>query len=395
MSAREPRTLVLCLDGSWAQYNPQRNTNVVKFYALLDKDHVEGQACYYQAGVGTYFEPGVVSPLLTTTAKLLDMAFAWYLSEHVLDGYRFLMQNYNVGDKVCLFGFSRGAYTARALAGMIKKVGLLSKDNFEQVSFAYKIYTSTDEDLARGFKEIFSRDVPIEFVGVWDTVASVGLVLRQTLPYVSWNSGIKTLRHAVALDEHRVRFNPSLYDMTGEGDTVTTNALHSDADTEKDTDAEEVWFVGGHTDIGGGAEPESVESSLSHIALRWMVREVIRADCGIVFDAKALAEIGVSATPGPVDGPADPRDEKDAMATRHCDLRTYPIFWLLEFLPSSYNTQNPLWRVPRWGLHLGRGREAHGALKFHTTVKIRMDNMPRYKPKARYHRDGDEVTYVW
>ena len=148
-----------------------------------------------------------------------------YLDEHVRQGYTFLMQNYIPGDKICIFGtcaekagkmtgispypypyvgFSRGAYTARALAGMLHKVGLLSRDNDEQIPFAYDVYQSDrakDAELAAGFKEAFCREVPIEFVGVWDTVSSVGLISMRSLPFVQTNTTIRTFRQALSLDE--------------------------------------------------------------------------------------------------------------------------------------------------------------------------------------------------
>ncbi|KAH9081489.1 hypothetical protein EDB83DRAFT_2669902 [Lactarius deliciosus] len=117
----QPRTLILCFDGTSDKYDKD-NTNVVKLYSLFNKDHVDQQLCYYQAGIGTYTAPGFISSIGKLVAKTLDKAFAWYLYQHILDGYRFLMLNYNAGDRVCLFGFSRGAYTARALAGMLHKV---------------------------------------------------------------------------------------------------------------------------------------------------------------------------------------------------------------------------------------------------------------------------------
>jgi uncharacterized protein (DUF2235 family) len=80
-----------------------QNSNVVKFFGLLNKDP-NHQLCYYDPGVGTWFRPGVVSPLFEWGAKILDLALAWYLDQHVMDGYRFLMQNYREGDKICLFG---------------------------------------------------------------------------------------------------------------------------------------------------------------------------------------------------------------------------------------------------------------------------------------------------
>ncbi|THH01914.1 hypothetical protein EW026_g871 [Hermanssonia centrifuga] len=203
------RTLILCFDGTANQYDGD-NTNVVKFYSLLQKDATEEQMCYYQPGVGTYLQPGVVSPLFQWCAKIADEAVAWYLDAHVRGGYQFLMQNYRPGDKIW---FSRGAYTARALA-VITQIGLLPKDNPEQVPLAYKMYKSTGDQnvsLAAGFKQTFCRDVKIEFVGVWETVASVGVLMGKTLPFTTANTTIKTFRHALALDEHRAKFRPNLY----------------------------------------------------------------------------------------------------------------------------------------------------------------------------------------
>ena len=87
-----------------------------------------------------------------------------------MDGYKFIMNNYNPGDKISIFGFSRGAYTARALAGFLSKIGLLPRDNLQQVTFAYKMYKRTDAEglvLAKGFKDTYCRPVSIEFLGVW------------------------------------------------------------------------------------------------------------------------------------------------------------------------------------------------------------------------------------
>ncbi|KAH9045010.1 hypothetical protein EDB84DRAFT_1634778 [Lactarius hengduanensis] len=340
---RKPRTLVLCFDGTANEFS-ERNTNVVKLYSILKKDSPKSQLCYYQesasstlrsAGIGTYFQPGVVSPLFRFAARTLDEMFAWYLSEHIMDGYKFLMQNYHEGDSVCIFGFSRGAYTARALAGMLHKVGLLSKDNHEQVSFAYKLYKSSsrkDDKLAVRFKKSFSREVPIEFLGVWDTVASVGIVNGRMLPFVGTNSTIKWFRQALSLDERRAKFRPNLYHRTIVDCTpklsqtrppartfVTRRAFtfpmgprlrdtpldHHDnsphdqnhGNVSESVDAVkrvlEVWFAGSHSDVGGGLVKDTKEHALSNIPLRWMVREILKTNCHIQFDEAALNQWGI------------------------------------------------------------------------------------------------------
>ncbi|THH30036.1 hypothetical protein EUX98_g4147 [Antrodiella citrinella] len=353
MGTEKMRNLILCFDGTANQFDGD-NTNVVKFYGLLKKDSAEEQICYYQPGIGTYIQPGVVSPLFQWGAKILDEAFAWYLDAHVRGGYTFLMQNYRAGDKICIFGFSRGAYTARALAGMIHKIGLLPKDNPEQVPFAYKLYTQTDKTslkLAHGFKQTFCRAVEIEFVGVWETVASVGILMARNLPFTTANSTIKTFRHALSLDEHRVKFRPNLYHrpapdaasarkdpnqaspVMAKQDNVFEKVTHAIEDSvgkvvrrvsrrkskrkgtmivqtksvntglssvvvEETTEAhaDDVSFKDSAVDVktapGLAPEPEKVtdvkEVCLSDITLRWMVRQVVLSQVGISFDSDAL-----------------------------------------------------------------------------------------------------------
>ncbi|THH11156.1 hypothetical protein EW145_g852 [Phellinidium pouzarii] len=214
-AAAKPRMLVLCFDGTANEYGGE-NTNVVKFFAMLRKDCDDEQLCYYQTGIGTYENPGMFTPLTMWIAKVADEAFAWYLSAHVMGGYKFLMKNYQPGDNISIFGFSRGAYTARALAGMLTKIGLLPKDNDEQVTFAYKMYTRTDKQgliEAAGFKQTFCRPVQVRFIGVWETVASTGIIMSRDLPFTTNNTLVKTFRHALSLDEHRSKFVPTFWQL--------------------------------------------------------------------------------------------------------------------------------------------------------------------------------------
>ncbi|KAH9010783.1 hypothetical protein EDB84DRAFT_1541996 [Lactarius hengduanensis] len=424
-TSRKPRTLALCFDGTTNEFGGT-NTNVVKLYSLLRKDKVEDQLCYYQAGIGTYIQPGVVSPLFERAAEILDDSIAWYLYQHIMDGYKFLMQSYNVGDKVCLFGFSRGAYTARALAGMLHKVGLLSRDNIEQIPFAYELYKSDDNvALAQDFKMAFSREVPIEFVGVWDTVASVGFIMGKTLPFADVNTTIRVFRQALSLDEHRAKFLPNLYhhsipkqpetgDLGGDDKpTPAQDTVPGRKDELYDTDLKEVWFAGCHNDVGGGSTPDSVGHSLANIPLRWMVQEVMRADCGIQFDFDAFARWNIPVTFGRDPYPStsdtgtpsqdsgnggsgtegsvtenDRADSLDIVQPIHDDLGAAPVWWLLEIIPTLFAYQNA-----QDSLHLGRGRYVPPKPLFHESVKTRMqDPKLSYKPRAVYAR-GTE-SYV-
>ncbi|CAE7162389.1 unnamed protein product [Rhizoctonia solani] len=411
-------------------------------------------------------------------ANKLDEGVAWYLYQHVIDGYKFLMETYRDGDRICLFGFSRGAYTARALAGMLHCVGLLPRHNVEHIAFAYQVYASggrkeslwqrmqlrateigksflpsdgtqaeeakeqgketqegeetqegketqegeenqegqtagdlsseedfggdnedhgevtkeiepgkaelnqeeykqddsnedeinedeTNEDetneeetneeepdegesnqgeepeegkpkeiikpdkkvpdeiaprhaprdvpapirdykpnppdilygadgalgeggdsdprnaVPEAYKQTFCSSITIDFVGVWDTVGSVGALIPQTLPFIDYNPSIKIFRHALALDEHRANFVPSLWDH---------------AKTQKGQNIREVWFRGQHSDVGGGSPPplasRDTESflftKLCNIPLRWMVQQCLENDLSIAFDRGAM-----------------------------------------------------------------------------------------------------------
>ncbi|RDB14707.1 hypothetical protein Hypma_016365 [Hypsizygus marmoreus] len=430
---KKPRTLILCFDGTLEEYDGD-NTNVVKFYSLLKKDDFSDQLCYYQPGIGTWFNPGVVSPFFRWGAKILDLAFAWYLDAHVIEGYKFLMQNYRVGDKICIFGFSRGSYTARALAGALYKVGLLPRDNEQQIPFAYRLYKREDADgiaLCAGFKQTFCQSVKVEFVGVWDTVTSVGVVMGRTLPFTNSNKTIKTFRHAVALDEHRARFRPNNYhrpspDSAGaaldpEHASPSPNSTTSEMqkvvspkrrgfvsrffkrplqtfsdvleeEEGEDTDVMEVWFSGCHSDVGGGAVLDSVPHNLSNISLRWMVGEVMKARCGVQFEESALERASIphftfpgTTTPIEVAPEHAAMDAADALEPIHDGLKNNVLWWLLEIIPLSYSWQDAsgVWHR-EFSFNLGGGRVIQDPNpNFHTTVKQRINQM-KYTPKARW-----------
>ncbi|TDL28059.1 hypothetical protein BD410DRAFT_761386 [Rickenella mellea] len=317
-----PRTLVLCFDGTGDQFDDD-NSNVVNFVTLLKKDDHDHQLVYYQTGIGTYTKSSSVSPLVNQMARTLDEMFAWNLGSHVQDGYEFLMQNYSNGDKISIFGFSRGAYTARALAGMIQKVGLLPTCNSQQIPFAWALYNREDLDglkLSIAFKKAFSMDVKIDFVGVWDTVASVGITNRE-LPFVGNNHAIRVFRHAIALDEHRAKFMPNFYHAIQTETTVVATGpaaaeapgasangapkMHRhrsesqaweeaiNAQCGITTDALEVWFAGAHCDVGGGSVTNDTRYALARIPLRWMIRECFRMKSGIIFDSDIMKELGL------------------------------------------------------------------------------------------------------
>ncbi|KAH7926861.1 hypothetical protein BV22DRAFT_1008135 [Leucogyrophana mollusca] len=307
------RTLVLCFDGTGDQFDAD-NSSIVQLFSMLKKDDKSQQMVYYQAGIGTYTIPQIATPVMAGLSKTLDMMVGKHLNAHVMGGYEFLMQNYEAGDKICIFGFSRGAYTARALAGMLHKVGLLPTCNHQQVPFAYHMYCRDDEigwKQSVAFKKAFSINVDIEFVGVWDTVSSVGIFPRR-LPFTRAADNIRYFRHAMSLDEHRSRFKPNGWNRPTEKDkdlgvkrnemprSVKKHRKESLPQLERQfstqdftTDVEEVWFAGCHCDIGGGSVPNGTRNSLARIPLRWMIRECFKANTGILFHRESFKQIGM------------------------------------------------------------------------------------------------------
>ncbi|KAF9013136.1 hypothetical protein BDQ17DRAFT_1386764 [Cyathus striatus] len=439
ISSSKPRTLVLCFDGTSNQYDAD-NTNVVKLFALLKKNDFNEQLAYYQPGVGTYFNPGVVSPMFEWFAKILDFAIAWYLDAHVMDGYKFLMQNYRVGDKICIFGFSRGAYTARALAGFLHKTGLLPRDNESQVPFAYKLYKREDKDgieLCAGFKQTYCQNVKVEFLGVWDTVASVGILLSRSLPFTNSNTSIRTFRHALSLDEHRTKFRPNTYHRTapdpasaakdpqhaslvvsrggnGPNQSDVSSSSNSNGkppargwtkrfqpsksyipDVEDDgvpDDVLEVWFSGCHTDIGGGSMPNATKSELADISLRWMMREVVKSGCGIQFDPAALVRASIELISEPNEATIE-SDKVDALTSLHDGLTENFLWWILEVIPFGYSWQDEKGKWHKTFVpNFGRGRTINDPKPiFHATVKERIQGM-KYTPKAKWAKGSE--TYI-
>lgn len=260
------KNIIICCDGTGNEYG-DHNTNVVEIYSVAVKS--DKQVTFYGPGVGTggwEYEEEAGS----LKAKL-DQATGGGLQKNVEDAYRFLMRCYEQDDKVFVFGFSRGAFTARALAGMLYKVGLLRTENENLLEYASKICNDKDnkysEVIVSGFRSTFSRHCPAYFIGVWDTVES--LVLNGKRFFNSQlNPETKFGYHAVAIDEKRSDFPPCLWDESQkvQGQTI-----------------EQVWFPGVHSDVGGWYD----ERGLSNAALLWLINKA-RA-CGMEVDMNRVA----------------------------------------------------------------------------------------------------------
>lgn len=188
------------------------------------------QVTYYQSGIGTYDKGGLTNGI----AAGMDMAVGSGLGTHVKDAYSFLMQHYRSGDKICLLGFSRGAYTVRCLSGMLHKVGLLPASNGSQINFAYNFYkdeTAEGKKLAEGFKHTFCTHVDVYFLGLWDCVASVGFFPRKLpLSKCPPANTVRFVRHAMALDERRAKFKVCQWNQEDPDDVTTAAGVEAGAE---------------------------------------------------------------------------------------------------------------------------------------------------------------------
>lgn len=216
-----PKNIILCFDGTKENFGPQPYTNVLKIYRLLDTTN---QICYYQPGIGTAATFDSIDDLqryftLTAVKNTLDAMFAFCLDDHITSAYLYLMHHYKPGDKIYMFGFSRGAFIGRVLAGMIERVGLLNEGLDDMVGMAWKIYESWEyaeqpssssytTTLIQEFKMIFSRDydIKIQFQGFFDSVNSVGFFRERLFPCTQRSNIVKHVRHALSIDERRGKF---------------------------------------------------------------------------------------------------------------------------------------------------------------------------------------------
>ncbi|MGH8162988.1 MAG: DUF2235 domain-containing protein, partial [Rhodanobacteraceae bacterium] len=288
------KKLIVCADGTWNTQNETDKgrpsaTNVFKVARALLPNHTDAksgqltpQIVHYITGVGTAFGE-----------RVSGGAFGVGLFANVLDCYRFLVLNYDPGDaaqgiaadELYLFGFSRGAFTVRSLAGMIRNSGILRRGHEEAENTAVELYrdysekTAPDADLAVEFRKEHSYSPEIEFIGVWDTVGALGipgmgehLRLPRGLDWqfhdVTLSSKVHNAYQALAIHEHRAEFEPTLWEQQD-----------SAQGTQK---LEQRWFSGAHSDCGGGYP----EAGLSDLALKWMIENA--ENCGLDFDQELI-----------------------------------------------------------------------------------------------------------
>ncbi len=414
--------LIVCCDGTWNTPDQREDglpaaTNVVKIRRALEDTDADGleQKAYYHPGVGT--DGGKLD-------RLASGGLGKGLDDNVKSAYFWLARNYRPGSRIYFFGFSRGAYTVRSAAGMIGRCGLLDlsdpgldpqacRDAVDAVFGCYRTRTPCIASEAHPFfhaapDEAPAGRTPVHFLGVWDTVGALGipeyigipsLFSRRRHQFHDTELGATVLhaRHAVALDERRESFLPTLW---------SNAATHADA--------RQVWFPGVHGDVGGGY----ARTDLSDGALRWMMQEA--TDQGLVFrpgvidrargDAEGVMHDslhgfyrGLQTRPRPVpafDDPAAAASLHESSVARHATRGfAYDDYWKTRALERGGTVELEVFALEPWnytGLYLRRG----SAYQFRATGRWLDKNAPcgpEGMQDGRFHPDeiAQTVSSVW
>jgi len=249
------KNIIIFSDGTGQDGGKTIDTNVYKLFKEVE-NRTQNQISFYDRGIGA--EARGLGKMTTWGRRMARQITGWGFSKNVNDCYRFIFDNYEAGDKIFLFGFSRGAATVRSVAGFIHMFGILPKSRPELIKEAYKIYKNeTGEnrlDIAEAFREKHhTMWANVEFIGVWDTVAA--LFGKGDFHDFSLSHCVKHAYHALAIDDERKSFHPVLWDET----------------IDDRQSMEQVWFCGAHTDVGGGYP----DTGLSDIALHWLLKHAI------------------------------------------------------------------------------------------------------------------------
>ncbi|VEU23761.1 DEKNAAC105000 [Brettanomyces naardenensis] len=369
----------------------------------------------------------------------LDSAFAFSVDYYVVHAYQFLIKCYYPGDKIYLFGFSRGSFVCRILAGMIEKIGLLDKGLKSMVNTAWQIYQKWEKDgqpttvkdsgcfSISEFKRTFCRqNVKIEFMGLWDSINSCGIIRDRLFPYASSSAHVGHVRHAVSINERRAKLKqnlfvpysylPSLFGIDSRGEEVP---LLGDTDRHPrncSDDLLEVWFPGDHSDVGGNWPPDIGGHELANVSFRWILSYAI--EFGVLFKRGSVHEFAEKYTslasvlsshhdclclirhnqaihntlcPKPRDSQylfpdvdklvvlPDVPVKRDDCRGNDGILRTL-FWWFVEILPVGYLIENTKgkWR-PVYSPNLGRSRTVPEAAKIHWSLIWRTKFVADYK----------------
>lgn len=323
------KRIVVCADGTWNKPDQEdrgkrKPSNVVKTARGLLPRASDGvaQIAYYHDGVGTNWG----------LDKIAGGGFGVGLSANIVNAYQFLVLNYEPGDDIFLFGFSRGAYTVRSLAGLLDRIGVLPKDHAFYIPDGYKLYRDrqADDEIDAFRTEHGCREGAIKFVGVWDTVGALGIPIglfksfnkKYRFHQVGLSKNIDNAYHALAIDERRRPFQPSLWSLPDGSPQML----------------EQAWFPGVHSNIGGGYSKDG----LANAALHWIKEKA--ANHNLEFDESFLGHYR----------PWHKHELRDSMT------------W-------AYRLLIPKWRTI--------GAMTNGNESVHESAYRRLDGVEDYKPK--------------
>jgi uncharacterized protein (DUF2235 family) len=280
------KRLVVCCDGTWnrpdqvdrGEIEPSNVAKVALAVKARGAGDVE-QRMYYHRGVGT-----------GRLDRLRGGIFGAGLSRNIRDAYTWVARNFLPGDELFFFGFSRGAYTVRSLAGFIRNCGILRPESFDRLDAGYRLYRRRDRLShpaaieSRLFRSSYAWETRIRFIGVWDTVGALGIppgplsflnaLFRLEFHDVQLSSWVDNAFQALAIDERRRPFRPSIWQKQARSAQVL----------------EQAWFPGVHVNVGGGY----ADSGLSDLAFAWMMDKAV--GCGLELD---LPPAGITITPDP------------------------------------------------------------------------------------------------
>ena len=373
-----PKKIVICCDGTGNQIE-QSQSNVLKLYRILKDDR--RQLSYYHPGIGTMGANNGWDIFKQKIRSVFGLITGAGIDKHVLHAYDFLARNYAKGDELYFFGFSRGAYTIRVLAGFINAIGLLKPEQLHLTPYALAAFKNMKSDERTTetmlFEQALKVNFPtIRFMGLWDTVSSI-LVPRsdrilsipsfQHLAFTQENSMIEKVRHAISIDERRRMFRPYLWTDEGEYRTNPYNAAGA-----RVQDIEQRWFAGVHSDVGGSYD--EVDSGLSKYSLSWMLDEV---GPGLLINKQTRNQIAK----GHQRANSSWQYSKPAPdAKMHNSLTAG--WWLVEIWPkkTKHRERSKRWNILGLYFPLGEPRTIPDSHSIDPSVRQRQAVVPDYQP---------------
>jgi uncharacterized protein (DUF2235 family) len=288
--AKSGRKLVVCFDGTGNEIE-QNESNILRLYKCLA--HSDDQLIYYVPGVGTTDRARIAKGRFDDLRTLRGLVFGKGLEDNVLAAFDFLCRTFRDGDVLFFFGYSRGAYTARVLAGFINQFGLVAPHELHLIKPVFRIYRNlTETDPRKAYADLriqtqFFHMVhpPIRFLGLWDTVSSMIRIRPRGTRWIEFgthasvndNPSVQAVRHVLSIDERRRLFRPQLWE-TGR----FFGKRKGNPATAPRQDVKQVWFPGTHTDVAGSVR--EAQAGLAKLSFVWMRKELDALDTPLTFD---------------------------------------------------------------------------------------------------------------